>query len=296
MGLLERMTVALPKKPSELRRLDAEELIKRILPRCQVRPYVYNQIAMLTKEFQNEADFLAQGEAKEAGVAYKPLARTPFVMHFPADVSQYTMEDRKVDVALLSDILAIPRRSLVAAKLSRGKMVLENDLKQMEREYAQLLAAQKRAARAAQVAPATPVAAPSVAPAAPPRVTQGSLTTTQTLTMILPSLVDRPALYNQVCNLIQSSSEEDKTSPEVTPEKRDYNREMSSEERWKDVERLDEIIDFLEDGTVAKASFEGMKLTALAEAKAAQKIEAERMVKKGFHPLDRLDDIPLAYY
>lgn len=295
MGLLERMTVALPKKPSELRRLDAEELINRILPRCQVRPYVYNQIAMLTKEFQNEADALAQGEAKEAGVAYKPLPRTPFVMHFPADVSQYTMEDRKVDVALLSDILAIPRRSLVAAKLSRGKMVLENDLKQMEREYAQLLAAQKRAARAAQVAP-TPAAPPVVPAAAPPRVSQGSLTTTQTLTMILPSLADRPALYNQVCNLIQLSSEEDKTSPEVTPEKRDYDREMSSEERWKDVERLDEIIDFLEDGTVAKASFEGMKLTALAEAKAAQKIEAERMVKKGFHPLDRLDDIPLAYY
>ena len=50
----------------------------------------------------------------------------------------------------------------------------------------------------------------------------------------------------------------------------------SSRDYWEDVQRLDEIIDTLADGSFAKAAFVTMKMSAVAEARALQKLEVEQ--------------------
>ena len=268
-SLKDRMNFA-PLKPSAERKLDAYELIQYVLPSCQIRPYVYNQIARLAKEVQNEADELAQAEAREEGEEYFPLKRNCFVMHISENIRHYTIEDRKLDVALLTDLVTLKRRAYVAVKLNRGKYVLENEIKAMER-------AQKQAARDS--------------------VKERSLML-QTYTSVLPHLRDRPNLYSQVCAHISMLVEGDAAAQKrIVPAKIPVEAgepEISSHEQWLDVQRLDELIDVMIEGSFVKAAFETMKMSAVADAKATQQKEAERIARTRFRRIDSLENETLS--
>ena len=261
-------------KPSYERRLDAEELRQWVLPCCNLRPRVYNQISKLTREFQDEADALAEREAREEGEEYNPLKRSSFVMYMPTKSLNYTMLDRKLDLALLTDLLSVQRRAYVATKLELRRGALEQDIKSLEK---------------------------SMKDAVRNRMKERSLML-QTFTSALLYLQDRPNLYNQVCDHIAMLVDDDsnpahRVIPMTIPHETGVNG-LSSHEHWKDVQRLDEIIDVLMDGSFVKAAFETMKLRAVSEAKAMQKIDAEKLTSLRDYPqhhMALLDDIPLSH-
>lgn len=261
-------------KPSSERRLDAEELIQWVLPCCTIRPRVYNQISKLTREVQNEADELAQREAREEGEEYIPFKRSSFVMYMPTKNLNYTMVERKLDLALLTDLLSVQRRVYVTTRLEIHRNSLEQEIKSLEK---------------------------SMKDAVRNRVKERSLML-QTFTSALLYLQDRPNLYNQVCAHIAMVVEDHsdvhlQLIPMAIPQETE-GHSLSSQEYWKDVQRLDEIIDVLMDGSFVKAAFETMKLRAVAEAKAMQKMEAERLSNPRDYPqyqMALLEDVPLSH-
>ena len=261
-------------KPSSERRLDAEELIQWVLPCCTIRPRVYNQISKLTREIQNEADDLAQREAREEGEEYMPLKRSSFVMYMPTKSLNYTMMDRKLDLAHFTDLLSVQRRAYVATQLEMRRSALEEEIKSLEKSMKDALRNRAR---------------------------ERSLML-QTFASVLLYLQDRPNLYNQVCAHIAMLVEDNADAhlqimPMAIPQDTE-GHDLSSQEYWKDVQRLDEIIDVLIDGSFVKAAFETMKLRAVAEAKAMQKMEADRLSSSRDYPQHRmalLEDVPLSH-
>jgi hypothetical protein len=232
--------------PSAERRLDAEEVIRWVLPNCQIRPYVYNQIAKLAERLQNEADEMALTEAKAAGEEYKPLKRTHFVMYMPVNSPNLPIADRKLDLALVTDLVSVKRRSMVILMLNSIRMRMQQQIKSMEAD-------QQASAR---------------------RETEERSLMLQTYISVLPRLRDRPSLVSQVGAHIAMLVDGDADKyMGAAPEEE---RARSSRDYWEDVQRLDEIIDTLADGSFAKAAFGTMKMSAVAEARALQKIEVEQ--------------------
>lgn len=238
---------------------------------------MYNQIARLAREVQNEADTMANIEALEEGKEYIPLQQSSFVLYLPGgnNNNNYALQDRRLDVALLRDIVSLKRcarRAYVVSKLTRGRRVLEEEYVVAERS------ARARAAKSRR---------------------EHNLTL-RTCTAVLPHLRDRPNLYHQVsshismlidCNGSKSSSS-CSDSRGRSAKKSWFNNDddlsssdcsslsgslSSSQELWKDVQRLDELIDFMTDGTFVKSAFQQMKQTIEVEAKALQKQEMDQL-------------------
>jgi hypothetical protein len=256
--------------PSLERRLDAEELIYWILPFCQTRPRVYNQVAKLVMECQNEADDLAQMEAEVKGETYKPLLRSSFIMHIPVKPLNYTIADRKMDLGLLMELTSVQRRKEVMNMIHKMKNDLECDIKTLERDVRES-ERNRRKERTNMV---------------------------HTYLSVLPFLLDRPSLYNQVIAHIEmvedgtmdqsqlmafkKAIEGTQEVPSTRDEWKDAQdvHDLLSKEIWLDVQRLDEILDFLKDKSHAKVAFETMKTRAIREAKCLQKVEAERLLTR----------------
>lgn len=255
--------------PSAERRLDAEEVIRWVLPNCQIRPYVYNQIAKLAERLQNEADEMALTEARAAGEEYKPLKRTPFVMHMPVNSPNLPLADRKLDLALVTDLVSVKRRSIVALLLSNIRMRMQQQIKSMESD----LQASTR------------------------RETKERSLMLQTYISVLPRLSDRPSLVSQVgahiAMLVDDNSDVRKYMMSVKIPEEDGGRARSSRDYWEDVQRLDEIIDTLTDG-FAKAALVTMKMGAVAEARAMQKVEVEKSRAFELHQVGSFEEVRLA--
>jgi hypothetical protein len=260
-----------PLSPALEKRLDAQEFIDCILPICQTRPRVYNQIAKLVMECQNEADDLAQKEANVRGDVYTtPLLRSSFIMHIPVKPLSYTIADRKMDLNLVKNLNTVKRRLDVMKMIHKLKMDLEGEIQTLEQE----LRESERNGRRERTS------------------------MVHTYLSVLPFLIDRPNLYDQVIAHIEMVEDgtldpsqlnafkkvhiETHKAPSSRNEWKDAQdvHDLLSKEIWLDVQRLDEILDFLKDKSYAKVAFETMKTRAIREAKSRQKIEAERFLTR----------------
>jgi hypothetical protein len=245
-------------KPSAERRLDAEEIIRWVLPRCQIRPYVYNQVAKVAERLQNEADEMALIEARAAGEEYKPLKRTSFIMHMPVNSPNVPIAERRLDLALVTDLSAVKRRSVVTMQLNNIRVRMQKQIRTMESDQEE----------------------------SNHRGSQERLLMLQTYLAVLPRLRDRPRVYNQlgahIAMLVEGEPDAHKYKVPITIAEEESERTKSSRDYWEDVRLLDEIMDTLTDGSFAKAAIGTMKTSAVADARARQEVEAEQLAKRRF--------------
>jgi len=235
-----------------MRALDAEELVINVLPRCQTLPNLYNLIAKLTKSIQHEAEALEKNYLPP----YESLPKSTFIMHIPGSSRCDSSQMRK-DVELLSDLRNMQSRPYVIRKLEKLRMALERTIRLEERND------RETALRHAKELPIL----------------------LSTMTSLLPQLQDRPYLYNKVAAHIKMAVAQIDGSchrllrlkhaimPVVVPQEIKQADEETSHDRWEDVGRLDEILDYVEEDTFAYLTFQAMKNSCEMDARILQQLE-----------------------
>mmetsp|Transcript_17209 Transcript_17209/g.26081 ORF Transcript_17209/g.26081 Transcript_17209/m.26081 type:complete len:129 (-) Transcript_17209:5-391(-) len=101
----------------------------------------------------------------------------------------------------------------------------------------------------------------------------------------LPRSEDRPYLYNKVVEHIKMAVVQIDSSchtllrlkqavkPFVIPQEIQQDDEESSHDRWEDVGRLDEILDYLNEKTFVYSIFQAMKTNCEMDARILQQLE-----------------------
>lgn len=238
------------------RALDAEELVTNVLPKCQTQPSLYNLIAKLTYSIQHEADALARSDADSNGTPYERQQFRSFVLHIPGN-SQSDVDERRKDIELLNHLQQNQSRPFIVQKLQKLQIALEDTIYLDERKT------KEESLRHSKELPIL----------------------LKTMISFLPRLEDRPYVYNKVVEHIKMAVVQIDSSchtllrlkqavkPFVIPQEIQQDDEESSHDRWEDVGRLDEILDYLNENTFVYSIFQAMKNNCEMDARILQQLE-----------------------
>jgi hypothetical protein len=256
---------------------DVDELVRTILPCCQHRPSVYNAVSKVMQALH--ADIRAQGEDPDAVDFQSPTGDIfeKFVWFLPPkSTTPNSLAEVLKDHMLLKQLWDIPKRRTV-----RLKLLAIRDSSQADLDVFHAIQQKKIAAYQKQLDQDRAL-----------------------LSFVLDNVQDRPHIYNHVILQMQSNNLQPKYQKEVNiytkPRHRrflpQHHRNSSSkakplrwkqedpataQNRWQDVERLDELMDAVPDTSLALSDMlYNLNETCRSEAKSLQRAQSGHLPER----------------